>query len=233
MGYQDLRADSVRRKRYATEMEKYYHYRHIKRGQLGLLHYDVDERASGFARLTITECFDSPEIIVVMGTKRRMYDMAQLWPRPPTYHRVIRSERRWNETDRRKKAKEDRKSDAAWTDMDTLRQQGSRVEVDPWREIVETHGGSLPEEERMKADDGEAEDDGPPSWNWDDWSGPSFTYRSAEFPPLSTKQPTQKNDIGVETNTIEDLTETELLKKKLSRHYVLVDDDMSEDWTFV
>lgn len=79
----DLRAPSTPHKRHLTRLKKYNHFKHIKPGQLGAPHYHPADRS---ALLPVFPALLRDAPVEVWG-KRRMYAEAQLWPRPPTYHR--------------------------------------------------------------------------------------------------------------------------------------------------
>ncbi len=76
--FKDLRSASRARKRMRTEREKYYGYRGVKRGQIGLTHFQE------------SRWIDSPQILLsereqIVMTKPMLYREAQYYPRPPTY----------------------------------------------------------------------------------------------------------------------------------------------------
>lgn len=108
--FRDLRSASKARKRQRKEQEKYYCWKGVKPGWLGQKVHDICE-------LDPCGCFCNirpgsevqVKIETVSITKKMMYEKAQRYPRPPTYHRSTRKSylRAWHS--RIEKAKKESK----------------------------------------------------------------------------------------------------------------------------
>ncbi|KAK4498317.1 hypothetical protein PRZ48_010975 [Zasmidium cellare] len=85
--FRDFRSASKARKRSRREQEKYYNWKGVKRGWLGKQVHDICE-------LDSNGCFchfrQIPKNETVTVTKKMMYEKAQLYPRPQTYHSSTR-----------------------------------------------------------------------------------------------------------------------------------------------
>ncbi|KAF2173990.1 hypothetical protein M409DRAFT_16261 [Zasmidium cellare ATCC 36951] len=119
--FRDLRSASKARKRKRQEQEKYYFWKGVKPGWLGKQVHNICE-------LDPAGCFCHfrrvPEKKTVTVTKKMMYEKAQLYPRPPTYHHSTKKDhlRAWHASIER--AKQERKHsqypgvDAIYDDFD-------------------------------------------------------------------------------------------------------------------
>jgi hypothetical protein len=78
----DLRAPSISQKRSGTRSDKYYHFRHVKPGQLKRPHYRLIPTTGKI----VYEAPISDDTPIEIWNKKRMYIEAHQWPRPPKYH---------------------------------------------------------------------------------------------------------------------------------------------------
>lgn len=76
----DFRSTSQAKKRDKATGQKYYNFRHVKPGDVGALHYEPVDFLDTDRKILS----ERPKIIM---TKTELYRQAQLWPRPPKYHR--------------------------------------------------------------------------------------------------------------------------------------------------
>lgn len=79
--FKDFRSPSKARRRHRERNEKYYSWRAVKAGQVDRPHYTPDH-ADGHWFIS-----PLPEAPVVTMSKQRLYYEAQMYPRPPKYHR--------------------------------------------------------------------------------------------------------------------------------------------------
>lgn len=81
--FSDMRSAYKAKRRTRTDREKYWNYRAVKPGQRGGLHREFNDEFNFDAAGSTLPC----DADVVKFTPRMMYNEAQTWPRPPTYHR--------------------------------------------------------------------------------------------------------------------------------------------------
>ncbi|KAH0555951.1 hypothetical protein GP486_006108 [Trichoglossum hirsutum] len=91
--HKDLRSPSVSAHRAASRNDKYYNFRYVKPGQLDSPHCAAVNGPYPFPIGMFPA--DLREAPVVTLDKRRLYLQAQDWPRPPTYKRSNRNQKRW------------------------------------------------------------------------------------------------------------------------------------------
>lgn len=92
--FSDLRSASKARKRRRREQEKYYSWRRVKPGWLGA-------QVNGICELAGNGCYCLGSALTrdnFTVTKKMMFEEAQGYPRPPTYHRSSRKDhlRAWH-----------------------------------------------------------------------------------------------------------------------------------------
>ncbi|KAI4190771.1 MAG: hypothetical protein LQ346_004860 [Caloplaca aetnensis] len=87
----DLRAASTISRRARAREEKYYGFRYIKPGQLHQPHYRLldpnNQPSTSQSCLFLSQSTHQNTTPIEYFTPRRLYEEAQKWPRPPTYHR--------------------------------------------------------------------------------------------------------------------------------------------------
>lgn len=85
--FKDFRSPTKARKRHRERNEKYYSWRDVKPGELGLPHRKPNTRTGFFYETLLA---DAP---VEMIIKHTLYREAQCWPGPPKLHRSSRWDR--------------------------------------------------------------------------------------------------------------------------------------------
>ncbi|KAL8750578.1 MAG: hypothetical protein Q9184_006376, partial [Pyrenodesmia sp. 2 TL-2023] len=87
----DLRAASRISRRARSRAKKYFGFRYIKAGQLHQPHYRLldsnDQRFPPNSGLFLSQNKHGNDTPIEYFTPKRLYQEAQYWPRPPTYHR--------------------------------------------------------------------------------------------------------------------------------------------------
>ncbi|TKA77210.1 hypothetical protein B0A55_02587 [Friedmanniomyces simplex] len=123
----DLRSAARARKRHRTHLTKYYSYKAVKPGQLHAesLWLGRHHERFWFPWLYPTDGNPDPAVLegeIVAMTKKMLFDEAQRWPRPPTYHRKCPDKRRGMISNSRFRRKQERKT--RYRDIEALAREG-------------------------------------------------------------------------------------------------------------
>ncbi|KAK5109443.1 hypothetical protein LTR62_007002 [Meristemomyces frigidus] len=140
----DLRSAAKARRRHATRQQKYYSFRAVNPGQIGVVHYTKDDEP-GVENPSkwYYEC-PLPEAQTTIMEKQTLYHEAQFWPRPPNLHHRS-TDKMYGMISARREARfraakhPDYKdhSTGGWNDQDTLCQfLASGDSANFWRDVL-------------------------------------------------------------------------------------------------